>query len=116
MATAEAFCVSFGCHSANSIEGGARHAGCCASVCHGRCNVGCDDSCRRHSSTQRTIHRPTLSIETQLADSSIVSLFTSGPWFVVSNTNLWGVDPGDPSHFMSVTIFLVPFEGLSGFI
>jgi hypothetical protein len=64
---------------------------------------------------QWTIHRPTLSIETKLADSSIVSLFNSGPWFVVSNTNLWGVDPGDPSHFMSVTIFLVAFEGLSGF-
>jgi hypothetical protein len=42
------------------------------------------------------------------------SLFNSGPWFVVSNTNLWGVDPGDPSHFMSVTNFLLPFEGLSG--
>jgi hypothetical protein len=89
---------------------------------------------------QRAIHLPTLSIETQLVDSSIVnipfnlfqdvvnipnseinaltyaaeSLFNSGPWFVVSNTNLWGVDPGDPSHFMSVTNFLVPFEGLSG--
>ena len=79
-------------------------------------------------------------IETQLVDSSIFnipfnlfqeivdipnsevdamtyaaqSLFNSGPWFVVSNTNLWGVDPGDPSHFISVTNFLVPFEGLSG--
>ena len=42
------------------------------------------------------------------------SLFNSGPWFVVSATNLWGVDPGDPSHFMSVMNFLVPFEGLSG--
>jgi hypothetical protein len=42
------------------------------------------------------------------------SLFNSGPWFVVSNTNLWGVDPGDPSHFMSVANSLVPFEGLSG--
>lgn len=42
------------------------------------------------------------------------SLFNSGPWFVVSNTNLWGVDPGDPSHFISVMSFLVPFEGLSG--
>jgi hypothetical protein len=89
---------------------------------------------------QRAIHLPTLSIETQLVDSSIVnipfnlfqeivnipnseinavtyaaeSLFNTGPWFVVSNTNLWGVDPGDPSHFMSVTNFLVPFGGLSG--
>ena len=89
---------------------------------------------------QRAIHLPTLRIETQLIDSSIVnipfnlfqeivnipnseinavtyaaeSLFNSGPWFVVSSTNLWGVDPGDPSHFMSVTNFMVPFEGLSG--
>ena len=42
------------------------------------------------------------------------SLFNSGPWFVVSATNLWGVDQGDPSHFMAVMNFLVPFEGLSG--
>jgi hypothetical protein len=33
---------------------------------------------------------------------------------VVSATNLWGVDQGDPSHYMSVVNFLVPFEGLSG--
>jgi hypothetical protein len=89
---------------------------------------------------QRAIHLPTFSIETQLVDSSIFnipfnlfqeivnipnseinamtyaaeSLFNSGPWFVVSNTNLWGVDPGDPSHFMSVVNFLVPSGGLSG--
>src|ERR1700761_8025989 len=72
----------------------------------------------------RDIKLPTLSIETQLVDSgdsifnipfnlfqeivnipnsevnaltyAAESLFTSGPWFVVSNTNLWGVDPGDP--------------------
>ena len=63
---------------------------------------------------QRAIHLPTLRIETQLIDSSIVnipfnlfqeivnipnseinavtyaaeSLFNSGPWFVVSSTNL----------------------------
>ena len=30
------------------------------------------------------------------------NLFMAGPWFVVSPTNLWGVDPGDPTHFMSV--------------
>jgi hypothetical protein len=85
---------------------------------------------------QRVVH----SFETNLVDSSIFnipfnvfqeivnipgsevdamtyaaqSLFNSGPWFVVSATNLWGVDQGDPSHFMSVTNFLVPFEGLSG--
>ena len=42
------------------------------------------------------------------------NLFMAGPWFVVSPTNLWGVDPGDPTHFMSVTNFLVPFPALSG--
>jgi hypothetical protein len=42
------------------------------------------------------------------------NLFMAGPWFVVSPTNLWGVDPGDPTHFMSVTNFLVPFSALSG--
>jgi hypothetical protein len=42
------------------------------------------------------------------------NLFMAGPWFVVSPTNLWGVDPGDPTHFMSVVNFLVPFTALSG--
>ncbi|WP_292974973.1 hypothetical protein [Mycobacterium sp.] len=42
------------------------------------------------------------------------NLFMAGPWFVVGPTNLWGVDPGDPTHFMSVTNFLLPFPELSG--
>ena len=42
------------------------------------------------------------------------SLFNSGPWFVVSPTNLWGVDPGDPSKFIGLTSMLVPFQGLNG--
>jgi hypothetical protein len=42
------------------------------------------------------------------------NLFMAGPWFVVSPTNLWGVDPGDPTHFMSVVNFAVPFAALSG--
>src|SRR5947209_1716036 len=42
------------------------------------------------------------------------NLLMAGPWFVVGPTNLWGVDPGDPTHFMSVTNFLVPFPELSG--
>jgi hypothetical protein len=42
------------------------------------------------------------------------NLFMAGPWFVVSPTNLWGVDPGDPTHFMSVINFLFPFPALSG--
>ena len=42
------------------------------------------------------------------------SLLFSGPWFVVSPTNIWGVDPGDPAHFMAVVNLLVPFPALSG--
>jgi hypothetical protein len=42
------------------------------------------------------------------------SLFFSGPWFVVSPTNLWGVDPGDPSHFQSVVQLALPIAALSG--
>jgi len=42
------------------------------------------------------------------------NLFMAGPWFVVGPTNLWGVDPGDPTHFMSVMNYLVPFPALSG--
>lgn len=42
------------------------------------------------------------------------NLFMAGPWFVVGPTNLWGVDPGDPTHFMSVTNFLLPFTALNG--
>ncbi|WIM89858.1 hypothetical protein PT015_10765 [Candidatus Mycobacterium wuenschmannii] len=42
------------------------------------------------------------------------NLFMAGPWFVVGPTNLWGVDPGDPTHFMSVTNFLFPFTDISG--
>ncbi len=90
--------------------------------------------------TRETADRVVHSFETNLVDSSIFnipfnlfqeivnipsseldavnyasqSLFNSGPWFVVSATNLWGVDQGDPSHFMTVMNFLVPFEGLSG--
>jgi hypothetical protein len=42
------------------------------------------------------------------------NLFMAGPWFVVGPTNLWGVDPGDPTHYMSVLNFLLPFTALSG--
>lgn len=88
----------------------------------------------------RPFELPTRSIETRLVDESIANipinlfddiinipaneiyatqfftdnLFMAGPWFVVSPTNLWGVDPGDPTHFMSVMNFLLPFPGLSG--
>ena len=42
------------------------------------------------------------------------NLLMAGPWFVVSPTNLWGVDPGDPTHFMSVVNFALPFTALNG--
>ena len=83
---------------------------------------------------------PSRTLETRLVDSSIFNIpfnlfqdivnipynevgalntladseFFTGNWFVVSATNLWGVDPGDPSHFMSVADFLFPFQELSG--
>src|SRR6201999_728835 len=47
-------------------------------------------------------------------DTLANSFFFTGNWFVVSATNLWGVDPGDPSHFMSITDLLLPFPELSG--
>jgi hypothetical protein len=91
-------------------------------------------------SAARIVELPIRSIETRLVDSSIANipinllddiinipanelhatqfftdnLFMAGPWFVVSPTNLWGVDPGDPTHFMSVVNFAVPFPALSG--
>jgi hypothetical protein len=42
------------------------------------------------------------------------SLLFTGPWFVVSPTNLWGVDPGDPGHFQSTVNFALPFPALNG--
>ena len=53
--------------------------------------------------------------EVQAVDYAAKSLFFSGPWMVVSSTNLWGVDPGDPSHFQSATQLAIPFPALSGF-
>src|SRR3984957_12896833 len=83
---------------------------------------------------------PVRSIETRLVDESIANIpynlfqdilnvpyneiqglntladseFMTGNWFVVSATNLWGVDPGDPSHFMSLVDLMLPFPALSG--
>jgi hypothetical protein len=52
--------------------------------------------------------------EVQAVDYLSRSLIFSGPWFVVSATNIWGVDPGDPGHFMATVNLLVPFPALSG--
>ena len=38
-------------------------------------------------------------------------LFT-GTWWVPSSTNLWGIDPGDPSHIALIDNFL-PFEAFT---
>jgi hypothetical protein len=91
-------------------------------------------------SASRVAALPVVSTETRLVDSSIFNIpfnlvqdivnipynevqalaalanseFFTGTWFVVSATNLWGVDPGDPSHFMAVTGLLLPFPELSG--
>lgn len=42
------------------------------------------------------------------------SLFFSGTWFAASGSNIWGEDPGDPGHFMSVINMALPFPELSG--
>ena len=41
------------------------------------------------------------------------SLLFTGPWFVVSPTNLW-ITPGDPGHFQSTVNFALPFPALNG--
>jgi hypothetical protein len=88
----------------------------------------------------RPVQLPVLSIETRLVDDSVFNIpfnlfqdifnipynevqgldtladseFFTGNWFVVSATNLWGVDPGDPSHFMALADLMLPFPALSG--
>jgi hypothetical protein len=52
--------------------------------------------------------------ELQAVDFAAKSLFFSGPWMVVSATNIWGVDPGDPSHFQATVNLALPFPALSG--
>ena len=52
--------------------------------------------------------------EVQAVDFLSKSLYFSGAWFVVSSTNLWGVDPGDPGHFRSTFNLAIPIPALSG--
>ena len=40
------------------------------------------------------------------------SLLFTGTWWVPSSTNLWGIDPGDPSHIALIDNFL-PFEAFT---
>jgi len=42
------------------------------------------------------------------------ALLFGGPAFVVSSSNLWGVDPADPPKFQAVVNFLLPIAALSG--
>ncbi len=42
------------------------------------------------------------------------SLFFTGNWFTPSATNIWGEDPGDPGHFMTLVDLSIPFKAISG--
>jgi len=83
---------------------------------------------------------PVVSMETRLVDESILNIpfnlfqdivnipgtevgaldelaaseFMTSNLFVVSPTNLFGIDPGDPGHFEALTDVLIPFKDLSG--
>ena len=93
---------------------------------------------------QKAVHLPTLSIETQLVDDSILNIpmnlltdfanipynevealnslagsnFLGGSWWVPSSTNLWGIDTGDPTKVALLTNLFAPFpafnQGLGG--
>jgi hypothetical protein len=55
----------------------------------------------------------------ELGDNGAVNdlgtaLLFSGTWLTASATNIWGEDPGDPTHFMALTDLALPFPGLTG--
>ena len=92
----------------------------------------------------RALELPTLSIETQLVDESLLNIpinlltdianipynevqalnsvagsnFLGGNWWVPSSTNLWGIDTGDPTKVAMLTNLFAPFpafnQGLGG--
>jgi hypothetical protein len=92
----------------------------------------------------RALELPTLRIETQLVDESILNVpinlltdlanipynevqalnslagsnFLGGNWWVPSSTNLWGIDTGDPTKVALLTNLFAPFpefnQGLGG--
>jgi hypothetical protein len=92
----------------------------------------------------RAVALPTLRIETQLVDESILNVpinlltdfanipynevqalnslagsnFLGGNWWVPSSTNLWGIDTGDPTKVAMLTNLFAPFpafnQGLGG--
>jgi hypothetical protein len=51
--------------------------------------------------------------EVQALDTLASSEFFTGTWFVASDTNLWGIDPGDPTHVAAVLSLLLPNPALS---
>jgi len=88
---------------------------------------------------QRAAKLPTLSIETQLVDESLLNIpmnlltdianipynevqalnsvagsnFLGGNWWVPSATNLWGIDTGDPTKVALLTNLFAPFPALN---
>ena len=88
---------------------------------------------------QRIGHLPTLSIETQLVDDSVLNIpmnlltdfanipynevealnslagsnFLGGSWWVPSSTNLWGIDTGDPTKVAFLTNLFAPFTAFN---
>jgi hypothetical protein len=50
--------------------------------------------------------------EVQAVNTLAGSEFLTGTWFVPDSTNLWGVDPGDPSHVAGLLSFVLPIPAL----
>jgi hypothetical protein len=50
--------------------------------------------------------------EIQALDTLAGSLLLGGNWWVPSSTNLWGIDPGDPTHVQATWDLLAPFPAL----
>ncbi|OBI03136.1 hypothetical protein A5715_08580 [Mycolicibacter heraklionensis] len=46
-------------------------------------------------------------------DAFAYSQFFSGPWLVPSETNIWGIDLGDPQRIQALTDMLIPIPALS---
>lgn len=46
-------------------------------------------------------------------DAFAYSQFFTGPWFIASETNIWGIDLGDPPRIQALLDMLIPFPALS---
>jgi hypothetical protein len=51
--------------------------------------------------------------EVQAVDTVAGSEFLTGSWWVPSSTNIWGIDPGDPTHVALLINLAVPFPALT---